>query len=390
MIRATRDARVAALALVLASTAGAQPVPEAARGADRTPKRWILAAAGGIALGAMGLVYGRSGTTSQAGNCTSPDCVTGVAFASGALVGYLIGRELDQLHVLRYRGQSALKPRIDVVSLGFEVTGLAARDSLIAASGRPGVRLITSGLVFRPGTLRAGGIRGITDLALDGASTRLAITTPTGVYVYPVASGPGAMIRDGAAGLAVGIGDTLVFATVARLQRAPFAADTLREWPGVDVGRPITALAEDSRGLVWATADSMLSAVRFTGDSLEVVSSLPVPGRPRRLVARNGVVAVAMGEDGVLVVDATDPARPAVVTRWSGTRFAYDVSLAPDRLFVGGGPDGLYVLGITGTDIRPLGLARDLGFAAVVVSRGSYTYVFDRNTSSLRRIRSDF
>jgi hypothetical protein len=39
---------------------------------------------------------------------------------------------------------------------------------------------------------------------------------------------------------------------------------------------------------------------------------------------------------------------------------------------------------------QPLGLARGLGFASALVSRGGHTYILDRRTNSLRRIDSDF
>jgi hypothetical protein len=37
-----------------------------------------------------------------------------------------------------------------------------------------------------------------------------------------------------------------------------------------------------------------------------------------------------------------------------------------------------------------LGLARELGFAAAVVSLGPFTYILDRASNSVRRIDSEF
>jgi hypothetical protein len=72
-----------------------------------------------------------------------------------------------------------------------------------------------------------------------------------------------------------------------------------------------------------------------------------------------------------------------------GARFAYDVSLAGTRMFVAAGPEGLYVLDVSG-DMTVVGLARDLGFAAAVASFGQFTYLLDRSTNSVRRIESEF
>jgi hypothetical protein len=47
------------------------------------------------------------------------------------------------------------------------------------------------------------------------------------------------------------------------------------------------------------------------------------------------------------------------------------------------------VLDITAEPVV-LGLARELGFAAAVVSFGPFTYILDRNTNTVRRIDSEF
>jgi hypothetical protein len=158
----------------------------------------------------------------------------------------------------------------------------------------------------------------------------------------------------------------------------------------VNVGAAPSALAFDQdRGVLWALVDSSLVALRPAGDSLELVSRTPAGGRGLRLSLLDKRVAVALGERGVALFDAADPASPKEVGRWTGARFAYDVSLAWRRLYVASGVEGVYVLD-TGDGLKVEGLARELGFAVALASEGGYTFVLDRTTNSLRRFASDF
>jgi len=179
--------------------------------------------------------------------------------------------------------------------------------------------------------------------------------------------------------------------TATRIEIVPANADTTRGWPGVDVGAAPSALAFDrARGVLWALVDSTLVALRPAGDSLEVVSRTPSGGRGLRLSLLDHRVAVALGERGVVLFDAATPAEPRELGRWSGARFAYDVSLAWRRLYVASGVEGVYVLDTGGSGLQVEGLARELGFAIALASEGGYTFVLDRTTNSLRRFVSDF
>ncbi len=68
----------------------------------------------------------------------------------------------------------------------------------------------------------------------------------------------------------------------------------------------------------------------------------------------------------------------------------YDVSIDQGRVFAAAGPEGVYVLTLTSGKPVALGLARGLGFASALESRGGYTYILDQRTNSLHRIDSDF
>jgi hypothetical protein len=101
-------------------------------------------------------------------------------------------------------------------------------------------------------------------------------------------------------------------------------------------------------------------------------------------------VAVALGEGGVRLFDVGDPSAPVERAHWTGTRFAYDVALSTNRLFVAGGGDGLYVLDANGGSSPVIGLVRDAGFAVGVAVRGDHAYVIDREGRALRRIPTAF
>jgi hypothetical protein len=174
------------------------------------------------------------------------------------------------------------------------------------------------------------------------------------------------------------------------VELAPLDADTARTWPGIDVGARVVDLEADSaRGIVWALTDSTIAALRVVGDSLEIIGTTPLNAHGRKLAVEGQRLAVALGEQGVRYYDAADPASLRELGGWAAARFVYDVSLSGSRMFVAAGPEGLYVLDVSAEPVV-LGLARELGFAAAVVSAGPFTYIIDRTTNSVRRIDSAF
>jgi hypothetical protein len=131
-------------------------------------------------------------------------------------------------------------------------------------------------------------------------------------------------------------------------------------------------------------------ALRPEGDSLTLVGTTKLDASGRRVVVDGQRLAIAFGEGGVRLYDAVTPTAVRETGRWTGARFAYDVSFGAGRLFVAAGLEGVYVLDVTGTTPAVAGLARELGFATALATRGEYTFVLDRGGSALRRIRSDF
>jgi hypothetical protein len=199
------------------------------------------------------------------------------------------------------------------------------------------------------------------------------------------------LLREGDIAAIVASRERLYFASGTRIEAAPFTADTLRTWPGVEVGMKVLSLAfDDSRSLLWAVTDTVLLSFRPEGDSLVAVGSTRLPARARNIAAAGDLLAVAMGEAGVVLYNVADPAQPRERGKWSTARFVYSASIAGDRVFAAAGLDGVYVLNVTPTGLQTFGLARELGFATLLISRGSHTLLIDRSTNSLRRIPSHF
>jgi hypothetical protein len=360
--------------------------------AHRVPRRVLFAAIGAVVGGLASAAYFTGNDNASPGTCTSTTCVGIMSIGGGTLIGYLVGREFDQLHALRYRGGAPLSPPSVAAGLTGAPSVLAARDSLVAVGGVGGVEVFAgSGSGIRKLARRATGVRGISALDVAPGSGVLALGSSAGFYLYPPRTGPGLLVREGAASAVAATSEHVYFAVGTRVESVPPGADTMRTWPGLDVGHSINALAYDSaRALLWVGADSMLVALRPAGDSLERVSVLPLGALVRRVNLQGTRIAIALGEGGVKVVDASDAAAPKETGKWTGARFAYDVSFAGSRLYVASGVEGLYVLDVSGAEPRTLGLARDLGFVIALASHDGYTFLLDRTTDSLRRIESDF
>ena len=383
------------LAAVLAGNLAASaleaqaPPAEAAR---RTPRRLVYGLVG-AAVGASAAAFYMSAKDDGVtpGLCSQESCVITFSVGLGTLVGYMVGREFDQLHVLRYRGRTALRPLDVSASLTGEPMLLVARDSLVVAAGPGGLQVFTSKDGLAASATRASGIRGISALDIAGAAAALAVGSTSGTYIYPPHTGPGALIREGEATALAAGGERLYLGAGPRILVAPVGADTTGNWPGIDAGGRVETLSWDpARGILWAMVDSLLVAYRPAGDTLARVGEVMIGATGRRIATDGARVAVASGENGVRLVDASDPARPSLRWHWPDARFVYDVSLFGQRLYVAAGVEGVYVLDISGTSPVVLGLARDLGFATALAASGPHTFVLDRGTNALRRFRSDF
>ena len=90
------------------------------------------------------------------------------------------------------------------------------------------------------------------------------------------------------------------------------------------------------------------------------------------------------------IIDITDAAHPKSRGDWTAARFAYDVSIDGQRLFVAAGPEGVYLVNLADATTQTIGVARALGFASAIVSHDGHTFILDRRTNALRRIISTY
>lgn len=359
--------------------------------AKRFPRRILMSLGGAITGAALAGMYLRTSQDNRTpGTCTEKTCVGIVAIGGGALVGYLIGREFDQLHALRYRGGAPLSPPTVSAAFSGEPILVAARDSLVAVAGASGVQMYHSRAQLRSAGRRANGVRGISAIELSPINGALLVGSPVGFYVFPPQSGAGVLVREGAAS-AIAAGSRAHYVAFGRrVEVVPSGADTTRSWPGLDLGASVVALSsDDARGILWAAVDSGLVALRPAGDSLERVGGMQLGVTPRRISVHGIRIALALGERGALLVEASDLAAPRRLGEWKTARFVYDVALVGDRLFAAAGTEGVYVVEAA-SGMATIGLARELGFAGALASRDGFVYVLDRSTNALRRIPIQF
>lgn len=379
-------------AMVLATLAPPVRAQDTAAPPHRTPRRKILAIAGGIAGGLLGLGITRTASGGSKGGCAGIPCIVIGSTVAGAALGYLIGRDYDRTYMERYRGVAPLHIASITADLEGEPVALAVVDSTIAVAGSVGVMIFSSAQGdLREEARRAGGLRGISVVAIAPRTEWLALGSPVGLYLFPPRSGPGALVREGDVGAAVAT-PTMTYAAIGdRIVALPLSGDTAEGWATAPLSSPARDLTVDSaRALLWAVTDRDLESYRITADSLARLGAVPLESAGRGLALTGDTVVVALGEQGVQLYDASDPATPRPLARWSVAHFVYDVSVDRGRIFAAAGPEGVYVLEARAGKLHSLGLARSLGFASALASHGGYTYILDRRTNTLRRIRSDF
>lgn len=390
--RARRTLAVAiAIATLLPPLAPALHAQESAPPPHRTPRRVVLAIAGAVVGLAAGIGFSKGSKSEGSGACAKIQCVVIGSTLLGAAFGYIVGRESDLAYASRYRGLPPLHPENTTTDLEGTPVAFDVADSMVAVGGSDGVQTFRVGSTLTVQAMRAGALRGIATVAIARHSGAIAIGSPNGLYLYPPRTGPGEIVREGdVAATASGWG-RIYFGVDDRVEVAPISADTTRAWPGVAAGATVRALAIDSaRSIVWAVTDRELVALHAAGDSLSRIGALALDGAGRRLALRGDTVAVALGQRGIRLYDAVNPAAPRRLADWHLADFSYDVAFGDDRLFVAAGPEGVYVLSLTGGTLRTLGLARDLGFASALASYEGYTYILDRRANALRRLLSDF
>jgi len=381
------------VSLVQGAAASRAVAQDSVQTAPRHKRSTIYAIAGAVLGGLAGVLFSQAGGSSGHSGCGIP-CFSWASAAAGGGVGYLIGRQSDRRYALRYRG--GIGP-LDIRSLAAPLAGaptaIAVVAGDVAVAGNAGVQLFNSDSGLRVEALRASGLHGITHVALAPESRWLVVGSPSGLYLFPPARGPGALALEGDVSAVAAASTRAFVALPGELGVVPLslAEDTLVSLRGTPLSSAASDLAWDpARALLWAVTDRDLLAFRATGDSLVRVGGAALAGAGLHLAISGDTVAVALGTGGVRLYDTHDPAAPVPILSWTHARFAYDVALDAGRLFIAAGPEGVFVIELRAGEPRALGVARGLGFATALASDRGYTYILDRRTNSLRRILSRF
>jgi hypothetical protein len=380
--------RRSALALLAILIAAPQPM-SGQTGGGRTPRRWIYtlagAAAGAVAAGTYAALRGGS-----IGMCSNTKCVSAVSVGAGAVLGFLVGRELDRLHALRYRHGRPISlggQRLDLALTPLEVR---THGPTVAVAGEGGVEILRDeGRLVRV-TTRGRGLRGV-QLAQPGRE-RVLVGTSVGLYDFPLGADQplGTLLAPGEVSALDTDADRVLVANGRQGVLARLEADSLHTVGRPrEFGAPIMDVAWDaSRAVAWVLTEAALVATAVTDTGLaDSLGAFALPGPGRRLAARGDTLVVAAGEAGVFLLSVADPRQPVAIGQWSGARFAYDAVLLGNLVYVAAGPEGLYVLEPTPHGaLVPRGLDRHFGFVSSLHAANGELFVVDRAGRTVHRV----
>lgn len=373
--------RLALLILIVACTAAPLDAQD-----GRIPRKWLIAGVGALITGSIATYYAVN-YEGNLGGCSEVQCVVPVSVGLGALIGFMIGNEMDKLYALRYRSAPPIDLRGRQLMLAVLPNDVRVRDSTVLVTGDEGVELIHAGPRLERLGFRARGLRGIGPVTVPPARNTLLVGSAVGLYAFPLAGDePGTLaypgeisaLSDDGTHLAIGLGPDV------QLTRS---GDSL-----VAIGDPlpedarVVDLAWQGPDLLWVLTEERLVAYALEGETLVPRGAVTFPSIGRRLSIHDSLAFVAAGSGGVYALDLRDPDAPARLANWSGARFAYDVDMADGVVYVAAGPEGLYLLRLDGDAFTPLGLSRSAGFAAAVEAGAGAIYVLDRTGGALRRL----
>lgn len=371
------------LGLALALTVTAAPLPAQD---GRLPRKWLMTGVGALVTGAMATVYALS-FEQDIGGCSQVTCVVPLSVALGGLVGYMIGKEMDDLYEVRYGHAPPIDLRGRELALRMVPNDVSVSDSTVLVTGSAGIELVHTGPALERLGLRARGLRGIGAVTADHRRNLLLAGSAVGLYRFPlrgedpgVLAFPGeisAIGREGA-DLLLGLG---LAVQLTRLRDSIEAAG-----PRLSENARVVDVAWQDAGTAWVLTEERLAAYRVVGDSLEPRGAVAFPSLARRVTIAGTIALVSAGSGGLYAIDIRDPDAPAEIANWSGARFVYDAALLGQTAYVAGGPEGLYVLRLSEGRFAPVGLSRAVGFVAAVEAGPDAIYLLDRTGAALRRL----
>lgn len=351
----------------------------------------------GMALGAaLGVGnYFLSDGGKRATGCMPLNCAMPFLVVSGGVSGLFLGRELDaRRRALAPRAGGVLTFRTASEAVPGEPLALDVRDTLLVVASDSGAQLYTAGRAPVALRRRGVGLAGMRQVALRPGEGTLVFGTGSALWETPLLAGVASRLAGGAV-TALAVGDGWIASgsgSVVRFQRGrggdPAEGPPAITADSVILPAPVEALLFDEATRGWvAAAGGVLFAVAPDARAPRQLGTLPAP--VRALSANARWMVAALGEGGVAVW-----ARADATGAWSGApqlvsgepRFAYDVALLDDALYVAGGVDGVWRIPLgSGTPVVD-GASRQVRFASQLRAAGGALWVTDRDEQRVVRL----
>jgi len=371
------------LSLALALTVSAAPL-QAQNG--RVPRKWLMTGVGALVTGAMATVYALA-FEQDIGGCSQATCVVPLSVALGGAVGYMIGKEMDDLYEVRYSHAPPIKVRGRELALSMVPNDVAVHDSTVLVTGNDGIELVQIGPTLERLGLRARGLRGIGAVTADDRRNTLLVGSAVGLYRFPLrGDDPGTLAYAGEISALGQEGSDLLLGLGLDVQLARFRDSIEAAGPARAEEARVVDVAWQDAATVWILTEARLAAYGVQGDSLTARGAVAFPSLARRVTIADTLALVAAGSGGLYAIDIRNPDAPVEVANWSGARFVYDAALRGQTAYVAAGPEGLYVLQLAGDRFAPVGLSRGVGFVAAVEAGPDAIYLLDRTGAALRRL----
>jgi hypothetical protein len=352
----------------------------------KTNRRWLFALVGAAAVGIPAAALTSSKDSGSDVACSSKACVGVLTGGIGALIGFLVGAEMDSHYSRRMAAGPSLDYDFRDVPLGMTPDKMAPFPGGAAVIGVRGARI-----VGRDGTVRerGTGVRGIEDVEVLPQKDLLVLSTFANLLSFSLQHDTvqGQVIDQRGGGSLAAFEDRLAVAGQDSLRL--LSLDRVDGSVTVETvsGRQNTAYVTDmmfSRfgRTGWILMEDRLAAVN---PDLTVLGEVQLPAVGRSLNATGDRLVVSGGSDGVWVIDGRNPAEPKIVLTYTGVKFAYAAALQGDTLYVAAGPEGVAVVDISGAEPRILGVARESRFAVdVSVVGDGEIWILDRGGRSVQ------
>lgn len=348
------------------------------------PKPWrsmVFPAVGAVAFAGLAS-FAESGH--EGAFCAEKSCLMTIGGVSGAVVGFLLGSDLDERARARWTPAARLTVARSSGSVPSTTLRLASHPGGVAALSADGVVLLTPTLSTR--VLLAD--RTVRDAAaLPGADAFVAVADSAIVSVRLDGGAVDTVLVSRATAVVASGSDEVILGGRDLLQRARLTGAGDRELTirqrGTLSGVPL-ALSAGPGGPVWVAVDTLLEA--RDPDGLGPLGSLSLGTWPQDLVVSGNAALLALGGAGVAVVNVADPARPREVARLTEARTAHAVAVSGGELYVAAGGQGLFVYRLSGASATLVGVVSDLGLVTDVAADGRYVWTLDRRGGRVTRL----